>query len=793
MTQTPFERYLRPGAVTNLRQTETGLIAHLGAEQLSIDVVTDNLLRIKISRGGRFENQPSVAVDFDPIAKAKSEGKSGRFDLTVSASEAVLSTANLIATIQLAQYDLRITRTDGSPVLRTYSDAQGSAGYATLNDAFYFKRQAEPTDAFFGLGEKTGMHNRRGRDFTLWNTDVLNPTASGEFTSAHEASDPRADNTSVEFDPYYVSIPLLYQLDQATKTAAASFVDNPYRGYYDLRPTDHITVKFAGGQYTEYVFGGPTIEAILADYSWLTGRIPLPPLWALGYHYCRWHAYEQQQVAEVVAKHRELHIPLETFWLDIDHMDGYRVFTWDRERFPDPHALLGWLHEQGVRAITIVDPGVKIDPNYEVYQSGLQRDVFARTEGGDIYVGQVWPGNTAFPDFATERARQWWGELNAKWVQAGLSGIWNDMNEPATGDIDPLPMRFDGGSQSHQRFHNEYATLMAMATVEGLKTAMPDQRTFVLSRAGSPGIQRYAANWMGDNLSRWDHLKLAITMGNGLSLSGQPFVGADIGGFAGNTDAELLTRWMQLGTLTPFARNHNHAGGVDQYPWAFGSEHLDSMREAIALRYRLLPYLYSAFAQSSATGSPIQAPLAYEYQGDLVAWQIEDQFLLGADLLVAPVIEAGSRERRVYLPEGAWYHWFSRKRYEPGWHTIAAPLNQIPLFVRAGAIIPMLAEAPDSTMGLNPQSIDLLLFPLDEGRRSRTATLLEDDGITTSTESSGSVTTKFYREGDNLHIESSGTPHSGWARDRFRIINASTGELQTVSHRLGKIALALAS
>ena len=313
--------------------------------------------------------------------------------------------------------------------------------------------------------------------------------------------------------------------------------------------------------------------------------------------------------------------------------------------------MLATLAEQGFRVITIIDPGVKFDPGYAVFDAGLERDVFCRTEGGDLYLGQVWPGNTAFPDFVTEEGRTWWGELNAAHVQSGLAGIWNDMNEPATGNIPSATMRFGRGAYSHERFHNQYALLMAMATTAGLRKQMPDLRTFVLSRAGFAGIQRYAANWMGDNLARWDHLWVSMPMGAGLGLSGQAFVGADIGGFAGNTNPELFLRWMQYGVLTPFCRNHSEIGNVDQYAWSFGDVIGEHVRAAVKLRYRLLPYLYACFLTAAETGAPVQRPLVFDYQYDGVVRDIDDEYLLGPDLLVAPVTAAGI-DRAPGLPAG---------------------------------------------------------------------------------------------------------------------------------------------
>ncbi|MFM5968403.1 MAG: TIM-barrel domain-containing protein, partial [Micrococcales bacterium] len=560
------DNYLRFARLTSTTKTASGLIGDLQTEQLRIDVIDADLVRIKISRGGVFDEKPTFALAAEPEL-----GKT-TFNVRAGANSTSLITDLLEVRLSHEPFSIDVYRADGSVVFESVRDERGTWAYGTLNDGFVIRRKVGAADPIYGLGEKTGAFNRRGRDFTLWNTDVLNPTASGEFAAQYDPSDLRADNTSTEFDPYYVSIPFFYHQDAVTSRISGSFIDNGYRGFYDFTSADEFKIHFGGGQYTEYVFAGPSMPRILEQYTALTGRTALPPLWSLGFHQCRWFGYNQSDVERLVAKYREVDVPLDTFWLDIDYMDGYRVFTWNKERYPDATAMLKRLKAQGVRVITIIDPGVKLDPGYEVYDDGLKNQVFAITEGGDTYIGQVWPGDTAFPDFANEKARAWWGQLNAEHVKSGLAGIWNDMNEPATGEIDPMRMRFDRGQFSHERFHNQYAMLMAMGTTEGLLKAMPELRTFVLSRAGSAGIQRYAANWMGDNMSRWDHLWLSIPMGAGLSISGQSFVGADIGGFAEDTNPELYTRWIQCGALTPFARVHSVINTIDQYVWSFGEE-----------------------------------------------------------------------------------------------------------------------------------------------------------------------------------------------------------------------------
>ncbi len=768
----PPEHYLRPTTVEDVEEVGTGLEARLGVERLRIEPVRADVVRIKVSRGGVFDEEPTYAVCVDPLADQPAF-EVRRDD---AAHTVELTTTALVVTVGLDPFRIDVHRTDGSPVIETAVDRAGHPwSYATLNDAFTIRRRCRPDDAFFGLGEKTGRFNRRGRDFTQWNTDVLDPYLSEEFTAGRGPDDLRSDRTSTEYDPYYMTIPLLYHQAGPGGAMSASFVDNGYRSFVDLTGEDEFTMRYEGGQYTEYVFGGPTMAGILEAYTWLTGRMAVPPVWALGYHQCRWFDYDQDSFEALAATVREHEIPCDTMWLDIDYMDGFRVFTWDEQKFPDHAGMLERLSAKGFRVVTIIDPGVKHDPGYWVYDEAVEGDLLCRTEGGDTYIGRVWPGDTAFPDFATPEARAWWGRLNADHVRSGLAGIWNDMNEPATGFVPPNRMRYDHGRVSHDRLHNQYALLMAMGTLEGLRAAMPELRTFILSRSGFAGIQRYAANWMGDNCSRWDHLQLSVAMGMGLGVSGQPFVGADIGGFAENTEPELFLRWMQYGVLTPFARNHAMIGTIDQYAWSFGEEVLEGAREAIRLRYRLMPYLYAAFVDAAETAAPIQRPLVYDFQEDPAVVDVDDEFLLGGDLLVAPVSEPGVTERSVYLPSGRWYDWYTGEALEGGRSVQAsAPADRIPLFARGGAVIPMWPEAPDSADGYQPEIIELHVFVPDDDGAVHTSLLQEDDGRTYAADSGARVRTAFAlaRAGDRLTLRGTvdGDGYPEFRRGAFHVV-----------------------
>jgi alpha-glucosidase len=761
--------YLRFERVISVAETDRGLLAELHGERLRIDLVRADVVRVKISRGGLFDESPTFAVCVDPLSGSVEFTMERRDDLVR------LRTAALTVSLWLDPFRLDVHRSDGSPVVETAADAGGSYwAYATLNDAFTVRRRCRREDAVYGLGEKTGHHNRMGRDFTLWNTDVLDPYGTREFTSGRADDDPRSDRMSTEFDPYYVSIPFFYHQTYPAGTMAASFVDNGYRGAYEFSHSEEYRIHFSGGQYTEYIFAGPGMPEILEAYTWLTGRTALPPLWSLGYHQSRWFRYTQEAVEQLAQRHRDNAIPCDSIWLDIEYMDGYRVFTWDTDAFPDPAGMLDGLAAKGFRVITIIDPGVKYEPGYPVFDQALARDLLCKTEGRDIYIGQVWPGNTAFPDFVKEEARVWWGELNAAHAESGLAGIWNDMNEPATGKIPPTAMRFDDGRSSHERYHNQYALLMAMATTEGLLRAMPDRRPFVLSRAGFAGIQRYSANWMGDNLSRWDHLWLSLPMAMGFGVSGQAFVGADIGGFAGHSNAELFLRWMQYGALTPFCRNHSEIGNVDQYAWAWGDVVQDLVREAIRLRYRLLPYLYATFLRASETGAPVQRPLVFDYQYDPTVRDVDDEFLLGPDLLVAPVVNTGVTARQVYLPPGSWYDWHTGDLMDGSQFLLAqTPMERIPIYARGGAVIPMWPEAPPSTAGYHPSAIELHLFvPGADGAHQ--SFLQEDDGLSLASLDGACYRTQFEltRDGGEVRLsaEVEGEGYAEFAREAFHLV-----------------------
>lgn len=706
--------------VDNWKKTRRGVELSAGLERVRFDFIRADILRIKISQGGIFDPAPTFSVTSDELGAIE-------FSVRATSRGLVIKSGSLTLRVQFAPFHFDVERADGSCVVRS---VPGQA-YRFLNNTWRMRRMKTPGDTILGLGEKTQPFNHDGRKLTMWNVDVYGPDLDGVARVHNDRASPQFP-LSDRFDPYYISINFFYHLSASDPgRASASFVDCGYRMHYDFQNPAFYEISGDGSQLTEYIFAGPAIRDILHGYTDLTGRMDPPPIWALGHHQCRWYDYSQQDVRKLAAKYRRKGIPCDSLWLDIDYMDGYRVFTWNRKRFPDPEELISNLRKQGFRLITIIDPGVKFEPGYPVFDEGLERGLFCKTENGQVYVGQVWPGRTAFPDFVKEESRRWWGRLNADHVRRGIAGIWNDMNEPSTGTVSPLPMRFDydGANYPHERYHNQYGMLMAMGTVSGLRDAMPGRRTFVLSRAGFAGIQRYAANWTGDNAASWEHLVMSLSMNANLGLSGQPFVGSDIGGFTENTTAELLVRWYQYSVFQPFMRNHLGKGSVEHYPWSFGKDAETHIREAIRLRYRLMPYIYTAFMQSAETGDPIQRPLVYDWQDDHLAVANATEFMFGDHLLVAPVITRGATKRQLYLPRGMWRCFYSGVAYNGGRVIeVDAELGHLPLFVRAGAVIPAV-EPPMTTDGQFPETVDLLVYVPD--RNGVTESLLhEDDGLT---------------------------------------------------------------
>ena len=520
--------------------------------------------------------------------------------------------------------------------------------------------------------------------------------------------------------------------------------DNPYRGEFDfvgrVRNTVAYTAEGAldGGELRYYVIPGPGLDSLLARYSRLTGRTEMPPRWALGYQQSRYSYHPDTMVTNLATEFRTRDIPGDAIYLDIHYMDGYRVFTWDPAEFARPKQLMDSLRALGFKVVTIVDPGVKVDSSYGVFQRGTAKHAWVTMPDGSPYIGKVWPGESAYPDFSRADVRAWWGDEQLKILDDGVRGVWNDMNEPSSFRAGTMAdiAHFDGDGHpgTHHEYHNQYGTLMPRATYEGFRRNRPDQRPLVITRAGYPGIQRYSSIWTGDNTASWDHLKLTTPMLLGLGLSGVPFTGTDIGGFIGGPSAELYARWLQAAVLHPFYRTHAAFGTPRREPWSFGPDYERANRATIRLRYRLLPSLYTAFYEHTQTGSPVVKPVFWAAATDTMALGIQDEYLMGDNLLVAPVLDSATQSRPVYLPAGQWFRMGSNEAAAGGTIlTASAPsvlrdggdttaLKGLPIYARAGAVVPM--QKPMLHDGALPlDTLELHVFP-----GSATSMLYEDAG-----------------------------------------------------------------
>lgn len=639
---------------------------------LQLTIIRDSVLRFRYSTSGIFENDFSYA-----ITKHASRGYNQLqieeldecYQVTTSKLICKIAKANL----GISLYDAK----DGELINTDELGFHWEESYEYGGDIVKMSKVAPDGESYYGLGDKPVKLNMRGRRFENWVTDSY------------------AYNKGT--DPIYKAIPFYVGLNQ--KKAYGIFFDNTFRSFFDFaQERRNITSFWAqGGEMNYYFIYGPQMSDVVANYTDLTGKPhQLPPLWALGFHQCKWSYYPESKVKEITQKFRDLKIPCDAIYLDIDYMDGFRCFTWNKEYFPDPKRMVKELLDEGFKTVAIIDPGIKIDKDYKVFQEGLENDYFCKRADGPYMKGKVWPGECYFPDFTNPEVREWWSGLFKELIEdIGVKGVWNDMNEPAVMEVPnktfPNDVRhdYDGNVCSHRKAHNIYGMQMARATYQGLKKYAYPKRPFVITRAAYSGTQRYTSSWTGDNVANWEHLWIANIQAQRMAMSGFSFVGSDIGGFAEQPHGELFTRWIQLGVFHPFCRVHSSGDHGNQEPWAFDDEVTDIVRKFIELRYQLLPYLYTAFWQYADEGIPMLKPLMLYDQDDSHTHYRTDEFVFGDKILVCPILEANAKGRRLYTPRGQWYNYWTDEVVIGGkemW--VDADIDSIPMFVKEGAVIP---------------------------------------------------------------------------------------------------------
>lgn len=534
-------------------------------------------------------------------------------------------------------------------------------------------KKMQGDEAFYSLGDKTGFLNKRSYEFENWNSDL-----------------PQAHNE--DFKALYKSIPFFITLRE--NGVFGLFFDNHYKSYFDMGKEQLDYYYFAAdkGNLDYYMIGGSNMAEVVSNYTYLTGTTPLPQKFTLGYQQSRWSYETRKEVEELAANMRKYNIPCDVIHLDIDYMKDYKVFTWNDKTFPNPKEMMDNLKENGFKIVTILDPGTKVEDGYFMYEEGKEKGYFATDENGEIYVNQVWPGDAVFPDFSSEEVRNWWADHEKDLIDTGVSGIWNDMNEPASfrGPL-PLDVQFAHGEKTytHEELHNVYGSLMSKAAHDGLEKH-DKKRPFVITRACYAGIQKYSTVWTGDNQSLWHHLQMAIPQLCNLGLSGVAFAGTDVGGFGADVTKELLIRWVQVGCFSPLFRNHCAKAQRRQEPWTFDEECLDIYRKYVKLRYHFLPYFYDLFAKGEKTGLPVMRPLVLQYEKDSNVKDMNDQFLVGDSILVAPILEQGKTKRMVYLPQGEWVDYHTKEVIKGGQYILKdAPLSICPIYIKSGSVIPV--------------------------------------------------------------------------------------------------------
>jgi alpha-glucosidase len=531
-------------------------------------------------------------------------------------------------------------------------------------------------ECVYGLGERAAGLNLRPGKYRMWNIDVGGAYGPGA-------------------DPLYICMPVFMGMNQSGSYLV--FYDNSSEA--DVSIGDNAEFNFMGGHLRYYIAAG-TPQEVLARFSELTGRPAMPPRWSLGYQQSQWGYRTEAEMRRVYKGFKEHNLPLSVLYVDCDSFEGLRTLKLDLRRYPTMPAFAAELMKDGVRLVHSTNPGIKVDKGFDLYRDGLEKAEYLKDPGGKVYEGVVWCGWTAFPDFTSPSVREWWGRQYRRTLNQGMTGFWHDMNEPAnfTAWGDPtlphcLRHDMDGAGGDHTEAHNVYGMLMNRAGWEGLRALEPARRPFILSRSGWVGMQRYSWCWTGDIETSWEQMRQTIPTVLGLALCGLPYSGPDTGGFTGQPDAELYVRWFQLSSMLPFFRTHSVFFLPRREPWTFGQEVLDMLRRALALRYRLMPYWYTLAWKSAQTGEPLAAPLFFGEPHNSRLWKVEDAFMVGDAILAAPVLEEGATSRKVALPGGTWYDIYDDRPFEGGREVeVEGPLDELPLLVRAGSIIPMEEE-----------------------------------------------------------------------------------------------------
>ena len=666
-----------PGIIQTFRREENTFTFECDhGVVLKVMVLTNKIIRFRYSTNGLFQKDFSYAID------PKFQAGSPEIEFKEKSDHYRITTKRLICRIRKEKLIVKLLDKSGTSILEDEKGFHWEENQESGSDIVQISKQLKPKEYFYGLGDKSNNLNLRNKRYQVWGTDSY---GFGRDT-----------------DPLYKNVPFYCGIH--TGIGYGVFFDNSFRSFFDFgKERANVTSFWAdGGEMNYYFIYGPDLLNVAEQFTDLTGKPELPPLWALGYHQCKWSYYPESKVYEIANEFRDRKIPCDAIYLDIDYMDGFRCFTWDNERFPDPKQLVANLRKDGFRTVVMIDPGIKVDNDYWVCKDGLEKEVFCVRGDGPLLVAPVWPGDCYFPDFTNPRVRDWWGDLYRELIaEIKVDGVWNDMNEPAIFLEDNFTQSektfyndvrhdYDGHPTSHRKAHNVYGMQMTRATYDGIKKHAPDLRPFVLTRSSFAGSQRFTSAWTGDNVASWEHLKIANTQCQSMNICGMSFIGSDIGGFINSPDGELYLRWLQMAIFHPFFRTHSSGDHGDQEPWSFGENYAGLSKKAIEFRYKILPYIYTTFWQYVTNGTPMLRPLPFLDQHDTDTLHRMDEFGFGDSMLVCPISQPKVDGRWMYLPNGEWYNFYNDKPMASRMEFWAeTAIDEIPIFVKAGAVLPM--------------------------------------------------------------------------------------------------------
>jgi len=693
-----------------------------------ISFYDEAIIRINYSKTGNFEDLSYALVSHPVSIEFQVEDLPEYLKISTNRLHIFLDKINL--TFKFTNHDNQVIN----------EEVEG-LGTSWIGDQVTCYKKLQEGERFIGLGEKTGPLNKKGFGYTNWNTD------SYAYSSGQ--------------DPLYSTTPFYIGLHN--QLAYGIFFDNSHKSFFNFGASNNRFSSFGAdaGEMNYYFIYGDNVAEIIQGYTYLTGNMPLPPKWSLGYQQCRYSYYPDKEVLSIARTFREKNIPADTIVFDIHYMEAYKIFTWSKRDFPDPKSMIDALKKMGFNVVVMCDPGIKAESGYNAYDDGLKQDVFIKYPDGENYSGQVWPGWCHFPDFTKPEAREWWGSKFKDYVELGVEGFWNDMNEIATwGHMLPenLVFDFEGRKATTRRGRNIYGMQMSRSTFEGTRTLLNGKRPFNLTRSAYSGIQRYAAVWTGDNVAYDEHMMLGVRIVNSMGLTGIAFAGYDVGGFVGDASTNLFVRWCSIGALSPFFRGHSMINSRDSEPWSYGEEAEQICRNYISMRYQLMPYIYSLFHEASHSGMPVQRSLAidYSFYDKVYDHRFHHQYLFGPSILVAPV-ESNKELTKVWLPPGNWYSLYNGEFLHGNQEiTVDCPMYRLPVFIKAGAIIPM-----QQTVQHTNEIVDTMLLHIYYGNDMQQFEFYEDDGSTFDFEE-GKFSKRIISFSPEDHMISIGAQHGNF-------------------------------